>query len=122
MADSFYKVTAMQKERNVEKIFEESVKAMKEVQSFWENRTAQMFDEFVKSQTFVSAMTKAMESGLDGRKVFQTNMSRWAEIFGVVTKKDIDTLNQQMYDQNVKLDKMVQILSEIRDNSCQVKS
>lgn len=101
----------------MEKIFEESMKAMKDVQSFWENRTAQMFDELVKSQTFVSAMTKSLESSLDSRKVLQTNMSRWAEIFGVVTKKDIDIMNQQVYDQNIKLDKIVQILSEIKENT-----
>ena len=99
----------------MDKIFDEAMKATKEVQALWETRTAQILDEFVKSQTFVNAMTTSLEQSLDVRKSFDTSLSRWAELFGVVTKKDINLINQQMYDQNVKLEKIASLLTDIRN-------
>ena len=104
----------------MDKIFDEAMKATREVQALWETRTAQMLDEFVKSQTFVNAMTTSLEQSLDARKSFDTAMTRWAELFGIVTKKDINLINQQLYDQNAKLEKIASLLADIRNQGLNV--
>jgi hypothetical protein len=97
------------------KIIDDTIKATREVQAMWENRTAQILDEFVKSQTFVNAMTTSLDGYLDVRKTFDTALGRWAETWGVVTKKDMDKVNQQIFDQNVRLEKILNQLSDIQD-------
>lgn len=99
----------------METLFNETLKTTKEIQSFWENRMSQLMEESVRSQTFIQAMGKSLESAIDGRKTFQTFTSRWAEMFDLVTKKDIDNLSRMMYEQNVKLDRIVQILEKTQN-------
>ncbi|MFZ2957173.1 MAG: hypothetical protein WA705_09805 [Candidatus Ozemobacteraceae bacterium] len=90
----------------IENFYQDAFKNARDIQNFWESRTSQILDEFVKSQTFVGAMTKSMESALDTRKIFDTSISRFTEMFDIVTKKEIDRLNQQAYDGNLRLQKI----------------
>ncbi len=100
---------------NFETMFNDTFKAAREWQSFWENRTAQMLDEMVKSQQFVNAMTKSLEQSIDAREVINTNVERWAQLFQQVTKKDFDTLNRQVFDQSYRLEKVTQTLTSIHE-------
>jgi len=98
----------------METMYQEALKAGKEWQSFWENRTSQILDEWVKSQNFVQAMTRTLEHSLDARKLFDTNMERVAEFYGFVTKRDLDLVNQQVYDGNARLERLAQTMDEIK--------
>jgi len=94
---------------------QEIVKSTRDIQSFWENRFAQLMEEMVKSQNFVDAMTKSLESSLDLRRLIDSSMGRWAEFYQIVTKKDVALLQQQLYDQGFRMEKMLDVLAEIRD-------
>lgn len=100
-------------------LFDDYLKATRDMQKMWENSVSQMMEEFVKSQTYVHAMASSLEASLDSRKMFDNTINRWADLFGIVTKKDVDTINRQVYDQNVRLEKMVELLSDIRDGMAQ---
>ncbi|HOT26861.1 MAG TPA: hypothetical protein PLU72_01655 [Candidatus Ozemobacteraceae bacterium] len=97
----------------MEALFQEYLKAGRDVQTFWENRIAQAMDEFAKSQTFVNTMTRSLEQSLDVRKMWETNLNRWAETFQVVTKRELDEINRRLYDQNAYLDKITTQLADI---------
>ncbi|MBP7633646.1 hypothetical protein KBA41_05725 [Candidatus Ozemobacteraceae bacterium] len=97
----------------MEALFQEYLKAGRDVQAFWENRIAQAMDEFAKSQTFVNTMTRSLEQGLDMRKMWETNLNRWAETCQFVTKRELDEINRRLYDQNVYLDKITTQLADI---------
>jgi len=99
----------------MEVMMQEIVKSTKDIQSFWENRFAQLMEEMVKSQNFVDAMTKSLESSLDLRRLIDSSMGRWAEFYQIVTKKDVALLQQQLYDQGFRTEKMLDVLAEIRD-------
>jgi hypothetical protein len=99
----------------MEDVMQEFMKSTKDIQTFWENRFAQLMEEMVKSQTFVNAMTRSMESSLDLRRLIDSSMGRWAEFYQVVTKKDLSLVQQQMYDQGLRTEKMLNVLEEIRD-------
>lgn len=100
----------------MEPIMQEFIKSTKDIQTFWENRFAQVMEEMVKSQNFVNAMTKSLEGSLDLRRLVDSSMGRWAEFYQVVTKKDLALIQQQMYDQGVRMEKMVNLLETIRDH------
>ncbi len=97
----------------MEALFQEYLKAGRDVQTFWENRIAQAMDEFAKSQTFVNTMTRSLEQGLDMRKMWETNLNRWAETFQLVTKHELDEISRRLYDQNAYLDKITTQLADI---------
>ncbi|MBF0501038.1 MAG: hypothetical protein HQM09_12945 [Candidatus Riflebacteria bacterium] len=97
----------------MENFYQDILKNARDMQNFWENRTSQMLDEYVKSQTFIGAMTKSLESSLDARKILDASVSRWAEMFNIVTKKEFDRLNQQTYDGNVRLQKIESGIQEM---------
>ena len=99
----------------MEVMMQEIVKSTRDIQSFWENRFAQLMEEMVKSQNFVDAMTKSLESSLDLRRLIDSSMGRWAEFYQIVTKKDVALLQQQLYDQGFRTEKMLDVLAEIRD-------
>jgi len=99
----------------MEVMMQEIVKSTRDIQSFWENRFAQLMEEMVKSQNFVDAMTKSLESSLDLRRLIDSSMGRWAEFYQIVTKKDVALLQQQLYDQGFRMEKMLDVLAEIRD-------
>ena len=99
----------------MEIMMQEIVKSTRDIQSFWENRFAQLMEEMVKSQNFVDAMTKSLESSLDLRRLIDSSMGRWAEFYQIVTKKDVALLQQQLYDQGFRMEKMLDVLAEIRD-------
>lgn len=99
----------------MEQLMQEMMKSTKDLQTFWENRFAQLMEEMVKSQNFITAMTKSLEGSLDLRRLIDSAMGRWAEFYQVVTKKDLALIQQQMYDQSVRLEKMVALLETIRD-------
>ncbi len=100
----------------MEQMMQEMVKSTKDIQTFWENRFAQVMEEMVKSQNFVTAMTKSLEGSLDLRRLIDSSMGRWAEFSQVVTKKDLALIQQQMYDQGIRMEKMVDLLETIRDS------
>jgi len=97
----------------MEALFQEYLKAGRDVQTFWENRIAQAMDEFAKSQTFVNTMTRSLEQSLDVRKMWETNLNRWAETCQFVTKRELDEISRRLYDQNVYLDKITTQLADI---------
>ncbi len=97
----------------MEAIMQEIAKNTKDVQNFWETRMSQWMEECVKSQDFVGAMTKSLESSLDFRKMIDSSMTRWAEAFHIVTKKDVATLQQQMFDNNLRLEKMYNLMQDM---------
>jgi len=97
----------------MEALFQEYLKAGRDIQTFWENRVAQAMDEFAKSQTFVNTMTRSLEQGLDMRKMWETNLNRWAETCQFVTKRELDEISRRLYDQNVYLDKITTQLADI---------
>ena len=99
---------------SMENWYQDTLKATRDWQTFWETRTSQMLDEFVKTQSFVQTMNKSLDVALDFRRTFDTMITRWAQTFGMVTKKDFDTLSQQGYDGNVRLEKLDLGLQEIR--------
>ncbi|HEY9068998.1 MAG TPA: hypothetical protein PLP29_11180 [Candidatus Ozemobacteraceae bacterium] len=99
----------------MEALFQEYLKAGRDVQTFWENRIAQSMDEFAKSQTFVNTMTRSLEQMLDARKIWETNLNRWAEVCQFVTKRELDEVNRRLYDQNAYLDKITTQLAGIAD-------
>jgi hypothetical protein len=98
----------------MENLVQEFYKSTREVQSFWEQRFAEMLDEAVKSQHFVQAMTKSLEASLDIRKMLDSSIGRWAEFYQVVTRKDLAILQQQMFDQNHRLEKVLEVLEDIK--------
>ena len=98
---------------NMMKDWQENLNKM---QSFWEARMSETMDEFVKSQNFIQALTKSMEGSLEMKKVMDDTLSRWADFYQVVTKKDLAILQQQMFDQNAKLERTISVLEEIRDS------
>ncbi|NLI75940.1 MAG: hypothetical protein GX442_05790 [Candidatus Riflebacteria bacterium] len=100
----------------MEPLMQEFIKSTKDIQTFWENRFAQVMEEMVKSQNFVNAMTKSLEGSLDLRRLVDSSMGRWAEFYQVVTKKDLALIQQQMFDQGVRMEKMVTLLETIRDH------
>lgn len=102
----------------MEQLMQEMMKSTKDLQTFWENRFAQLMEEMVKSQNFITAMTRSLEGSLDLRRLIDSAMGRWAEFYQVVTKKDLALIQQQMYDQSVRLEKMVALLETIRDAVC----
>lgn len=99
---------------SMENWYQDTLKATRDWQNFWESRTSQMLDEYVKTQSFVQTMNKSMDVALDARRTFDTMITRCAQTFGMVTKKDFDTLSQQGYDGNVRLEKIDLGLQEIR--------
>lgn len=99
---------------SMESWYQDTLKVTRDWQNFWESRTSAMLDEFVKTQSFVQTMNKSLEVTLDARRTFDTMITRWAQTFGMVTKKDFDTLSQQGYDGNVRLEKIDLGLQEIR--------
>ncbi len=99
----------------MEAMFQECIKAGRDVQTFWENRIAQTMDEFAKSQTFVNTMTRSLEQTLDARKIWETNLNRLAETCQFVTKRELDEINRRLYDQNAYLDKITTQLAGISE-------
>lgn len=99
----------------METMFQECLKAGRDVQTFWENRIAQAMDEFAKSQTFVNTMTRSLEQSLDTRKMWETNLNRLAETFQFVTKRELDEISRRLYDQNAYLDKITSQLGDISE-------
>lgn len=97
---------------------DDTLKLGRDWQSFWEARTAQMLDEAVKSQQFVQAMTRSLEQAIDGRKLLNQQIDRIAEVCQLVTRKDLDTINRQLFDQSFRLEQVAQtttaMLEEMR--------
>ncbi|MBI3037989.1 hypothetical protein HYY75_02905 [bacterium] len=91
----------------MEAMLEGTIKATREMQSFWENQFSRMFSETFKSQAFISEMLDSVESALTSRELFDTNLTRWANMFQVVTKRDFYLLSQQLIELNARMDRMV---------------
>ena len=97
----------------MESMVQEFYKNAADIKSFWEQRMAESLEEMVKSQQFIKTMTKSLEASLDARQFIDSSISRWADMFQVVTKKDLVVLQQQMFDQNLRLEKSLQVLQDI---------
>ena len=99
----------------MENLFQNGYKMAHDAQKFWENGMTQAFEEMTKSQVFLNLMSKSMESALNSRKIFDNVLSQWSDLFQIPNKKDADDINRQIFDINFRLEKMVSILSDIRD-------
>jgi hypothetical protein len=100
---------------NLDEMFNDTMKMTRDWQSFWENRTAQMLEEMVKSQNFVHAMTRSLENAIDTRQLINSNVERFSQLFQIVSKKDLDALNRQVFDQSFRLEQVTQTLTAIQD-------
>ncbi|MBF0410822.1 MAG: hypothetical protein HQM10_25980 [Candidatus Riflebacteria bacterium] len=92
----------------------ETFKTMQKAKEIVEGQVANSLDEMAKSQAFCLAMKKTLESSLDVRSLYNENIKKMTSLLQISTRDDSDKISQQVFDCNLKLERMSNEISELK--------